>query len=842
MIHLNQESAQHPRRQRRQRHQQRQRQQPPLNRWLFLFAFAWSSASCGNLDLSGLEGYQGTVHGVGDVSGTVHSEVDDAPVVGAEVRIDGRTTVSDQFGVFRVTEVAAGQQLLIVSASGFSTSSQTIAVATGSNVLEPIVLATKDDEGRADASSGGGADSDGTVVDGGARVDAGTRADSGGSEISDADVSLDGGVVGSDGGNTSDVGGTTSDCRDQTFTFRAPLAQSVWLTGTFTNWATTPAEGALVMTRTGASDATTADWAVTTRIEDSGRHAYRFIIDGQNWAIDEENPDRILDDEGIENSVRVVCTSPCGDPTAFDWRDVVGYSIATDRFYDGELANNDPMPGASEGVAASGPSAQYEGGDLKGIEEKLSYLQDLGVTAILLTSVEDARDTVHPSGDPNDTHMYAPFLGHASYPSATDFGDFANPSPRPIVEPRFGSEIDLRRLVDAAHAANSANHHGIKVLASQALHHVDITSELYAERPSWFIPPESGALKLCTYESLWFDPFWGTRCAFTDFLPPFDFDQTAVRAWLVDRARWWASTFEFDGYYFDGVPHIAPSVFEGLRTAFDGASSSQPSGWSENEFLLLGMTYDFFDRDRIAAPVGPSLLSGQLDVPWMYQACETLLAGDQGIERLTAFMDANDGYYGDRALMITGLGGSDFGRPIHAASQTLTCHRPAGFLSGWTSSFPQPRDAAPYERLETALALFLTTPGLPVIQYGDEVGLAGGGMPDNVRLMPWDDSSLNNHQRTLREHVRKLARIRAENPVVGRGKRVPIAAPQDVMAYRMAGCGDAFPPVVVAINKGDSAETIDVGPWTYTDLMNDNASVAGGNIRIEPRSIRVLRR
>jgi len=64
-----------------------------------------------------------------------------------------------------------------------------------------------------------------------------------------------------------------------------------------------------------------------------------------------------------------------------DWRDQVIYFVLTDRFADGNPANNDQ--GAGEFNPAS--SAHYSGGDLAGIQNKLDYIQDLGATAVWLT-------------------------------------------------------------------------------------------------------------------------------------------------------------------------------------------------------------------------------------------------------------------------------------------------------------------------------------------------------------------------------------------------------------------------------------------------------------------------
>ena len=42
-----------------------------------------------------------------------------------------------------------------------------------------------------------------------------------------------------------------------------------------------------------------------------------------------------------------------------------------------------------------------------------------------------------------------------------------------------------------------------------------------------------------------------------------------------------------------------------------------------------------------------------------------------------------------------------------------------------------------YERLALAMAVTLTNRGVPLIYYGDEIGLPGAGDPDNRRLMQW---------------------------------------------------------------------------------------------------------
>jgi len=82
---------------------------------------------------------------------------------------------------------------------------------------------------------------------------------------------------------------------------------------------------------------------------------------------------------------------------------------------------------------------------------------------------------------------------------------------------------------------------------------------------------------------------------------------------------------------------------------------------------------------------------------------------------------------------------------------------------------------APCQRLAVAFAALLTLPGLPLIYCGDEVGLAGGGDPDNRRPMPW--SGLTAPQQQLKQTMAKLVAIRRAHPALkpGLGQLAEIA-------------------------------------------------------------------
>lgn len=119
-----------------------------------------------------------------------------------------------------------------------------------------------------------------------------------------------------------------------------------------------------------------------------------------------------------------------------DWRDEVIYQVLTDRFSDGDLSNNYK-------TNPRDPSS-YHGGDWRGLQEKLPYLQELGVTAIWISPV--VKNVEEDAG-------FSSYHGYWAQ-------DFTRPNPH------FGDVVALRELVDAAHAR------GIKVILDIVTNHV----------------------------------------------------------------------------------------------------------------------------------------------------------------------------------------------------------------------------------------------------------------------------------------------------------------------------------------------------------------------------------
>ena len=116
------------------------------------------------------------------------------------------------------------------------------------------------------------------------------------------------------------------------------------------------------------------------------------------------------------------------------------YLITPDRFANGDLSNA-RVDGILDDFDPSDPTKRH-GGDLQGIIDHLSYLQDLGITAIWLNPVLENNSI-------NSYHGYA----------ATDLYR---------IDPRLGTNAEYKRLVEQSH------HRQITVIFDHVSNHMGI--------------------------------------------------------------------------------------------------------------------------------------------------------------------------------------------------------------------------------------------------------------------------------------------------------------------------------------------------------------------------------
>ncbi len=133
----------------------------------------------------------------------------------------------------------------------------------------------------------------------------------------------------------------------------------------------------------------------------------------------------------------------------------------------------------------------------------------------------------------------------------------------------------------------------------------------------------------------------------------------------------------------------------------------------------------------------------------------------------------------------------------------------------------------------------MTAIGAPAIYYGDEVGLDGGGIPDNRRPMVWEPTP---QQGALRNCVRRLINARQQLAPLRRGDWRTLLVDDARNCYSFARVLDNQ-AVIVAINNGSEPATLEMTPptrasewslWvsTHDDFVRGTYPVAKGRMTL----------
>lgn len=487
--------------------------------------------------------------------------------------------------------------------------------------------------------------------------------------------------------------------------------------------------------------------------------------------------------------------------TNFRWEDGVLYFAFIDRFANGDHDNDRPL--RDEGIL---PPANYFGGDLAGLRRTIEdgYFTRLGVNAIWLSPFLRNPDRAYRDALP----PHRLFSGYHGYWPISDTE----------VDPRFGSLEDVRAVVQAAHAR------GIKVLFDMVYNHVHEDHAAVRANPGWIIPVTlpDGRRNIRLFDEFplttWFD----------DFLPDINYGSRDAAAWQIARTIALVKATGVDGFRLDAVKHVPHPFWSMLRTALAPIESERGE-----RFYLVGESID--SRRKINEFVAPSMLDGQFDFP-LYWAVRGALAEERdGYDRLEAELARGEKEYWDDSIHSTLLGNHDFSRFLAYAENVFAGGRDEKEV-GWNDP-PQVRDPAAYERLKRAFTFLYAIRGVPLVYYGDEVGMTGAHDPDNRRPMPWGDQVLP-EQRSVFDHVARLGAVRAAHPALRYGLRRGLVSERERLAFLRHHFEDA---VVACWNRGAASTfRMAVGPEiadgvTLVDALGSGArgTVRGGVLEVE---------
>ena len=101
--------------------------------------------------------------------------------------------------------------------------------------------------------------------------------------------------------------------------------------------------------------------------------------------------------------------------------------------------------------------------------------------------------------------------------------------------------------------------------------------------------------------------------------------------------------------------------------------------------------------------------------------------------------------------------------------------------AGWHREI-KVEDPVGYAKLKMLETFIMTIPGIPVIFYGDEIGMPGANDPDNRRMMRFDD--LAAEEEAVKVHVSTITRLRSEHMALLFGDVEMVQADKDVLVYK----------------------------------------------------------
>ncbi len=485
----------------------------------------------------------------------------------------------------------------------------------------------------------------------------------------------------------------------------------------------------------------------------------------------------------------------------WDWRDALIYFAFTDRFRDGDV--DAPAHAPIDGVDHK---ANYQGGDFLGILDALdeAWFTDLGVNVLWLSPVYDNPEGPYLAAD--GFHQFTGFHGYWPVDGAR-------------IENRWGDaggtgEERLRQVIDEAHAK------GIRVMFDLVLNHVHEDHVYVDQHPEWFTGGCTCGEPGCGWEER------PIECRFMPYLPDLDYKNHWVLQQVVEDTLALVRNFDVDAVRVDAAKHMDHVI---MTTLSKRLRDDHTRGGGA-DFYLVGETFTGGDgHGQLMEYVDPHELDGQFDFP-LYWTIRNTFVGGASFRDLDAAVGVGESVYGD-AIMSPFAGNHDIPRIA-----TEIAGNDAG---AWGDTVDLMAGSAPQDgiidRIGMALAFTMTQPGAPLLYYGDEIGLAGSGDPDNRRMMTFEPF-LSANQTALLERVRAVGSARAGSVALRRGDRTTLWVDDDLYVY-VSTAGDEA--AVVALNKGGPrAESISV-QGRIPDGTTLTDAVGGRSLRVDDGSISI---
>ena len=421
----------------------------------------------------------------------------------------------------------------------------------------------------------------------------------------------------------------------------------------------------------------------------------------------------------------------------------------------------------------------FFGGDLKGVTEKLDYLQGLGVETLYFCPIFEAAEN----------HRY----GTADYSK---------------IDPMLGTNEDFTQLCKEVHRR------GMRIMLDGVFNHTGYVSR-YFNGDGFY--PDLGAHQSedSPYRS-WFnfsrwpdqyESWWGIYSlpavnehdpSYREFI--FGGEDSVVRRWLRAGA---------DGWRLDVADELPDDFVHGIHQA---ARKENPNAVIIGEVWEDGSTKVAYGVRRKHILGGHC--DGLMNYPFRNAALDYLRGGDAG--NFVAAMETIRENYPPFAFYsaMNSLGTHDTPRILTLLGAGDGC---GDRSRDWRSAFrldPDQRRRGK-ELLKIGAALMFAFPGSPTVYYGDEAGMEGFEDPFNRRTFPWgrEDSELVGW-------FSRLGHLRKDLVCLRQGDIRYLAGKGHLLAFARSTPGEQ---VLAAFNTGSESETLELQPGERVRLLLGSA-------------------
>lgn len=472
------------------------------------------------------------------------------------------------------------------------------------------------------------------------------------------------------------------------------------------------------------------------------------------------------------------------------------YFALVDRFVNGDSTNDRPTNDPE-----ILPIANNLGGDLAGITAKIKdgYFADLGINTIWISPISRNAEGAWGLWDKGTRSRFSGYHGY--WPIALK-----------EIDDRLGNEKQFRELLDVAHQNN------MNVILDYVAHHVHEEHPLVKAKPEWTTPlylPD-GTMNTEKWDehrlTTWFDTF----------LPTWKFADHAVVEALSDSAMYWVEKYDLDGFRHDATKHINEDFWRTLTGKVKNYTAAHP----ERQLYQIGETYG--NPELISSYISSGQMDAQFDFNLYDAAVDAFAKNQTDFKNLERVMEESMSYYGNHHLMGNITGNQDRARFVSYADGSVQFSEDPK-LAGWTRKIEN-QGTDGYTRLSMLNTFLMTTPGIPCIYYGDEIGMPGANDPDNRRMMHFGD--WNNEQQQLHDLTAKLVKLRRSNMALTYGDTFILRNDASSIIYVRSYLGKN---VVVVLHKPNSV----FEPYTIPEpfsIQNPNA-LSGKHLQINQGAI-----